>query len=284
MRSTGVKMGGGQAISIFLKGNDDLADALLATREGGKKLAKGLRERVNEIYESRIEIKISQEASGPTELLLLSRSSERASLSGSQRSPELMSQGAQSRLFEQPWDVVVFSLEPEVTHSVWVHRESGFRIALPPGADCGWSSDQKRFFLEQYEPQGLVPVERFREYFARFVADIKQRLPAHIIVFNCFAFDPHDRTRNYYGVQDTIALRALKFNLALIDISTEEGISIIDVDRVVAELGGASHVSAAFRYSARACELIRDEFLRVLQDIGFFERRPLVKQVGTKGR
>lgn len=285
MKPRDVKMGGNRRISVFLKGNEDLADALLAIGEGGQKLAKGLRQRVNEAYEGRFEVEVFQEPSGPSELLLASSSassSEHYSLAASEGSPSVMELNPPTRLFRHASDVIVFSLEPEITRPLWSHKKTGFRVSPHPGWEREWPPDQKQSFSEHYEPQGLVPVERFRQGFARLVAEIKERLAAHIIVFNCFAFDPNDRTRSYFGVQDTPALRALKFNIALIDISTEEGISIVDVDRVLAELGGASHVTEAFRYSPRACELIRDEFFRVLQDIGFFERRPLVMQVGRK--
>lgn len=103
-----------------------------------------------------------------------------------------------------------------------------------------------------------------------------------IVAFNCFAFDPDDATRNYFGLQDTLALRAMKFNRALIDLSIEEGISIVDVDRILAELGGTSHATGAFQYSLQACDLICAELFRIMQDIGFFEHRPLIPQMGRK--
>ena len=285
MKLGDVKMGGNRSISVFLKGNEDLADSLLAIGEGGQKLANGLRQRVNEAYEGRFEVEIFQEPSGPTELLLASSSPSSSGhycLAGSEGNPSLMDLAPPTRLFQHASDVVVFSLEPEITRPLWSHKKTSFRVSPHPGWEREWSPDQKQSFSDHYEPQGLVPVERFRQGFARLAAEIKERMAAHIIVFNCFTFDPDDHTRSYFGVQDTPALRALKFNLALIDISTEEGISIVDVDRVLAELGGASHVTNAFRYSPQACELIRDEFFRVLQDIGFFEHRPLVMQVGRK--
>lgn len=285
MKPKDVKMGGNRRISVFLKGNEDLADSLLAIGEGGQKLAKGLRQRVNETYRGRFEVEIFQESSGPTELLLASSlrpHPEHYPLASSEGDPGPVDLAPPTRLFQHAADVVVFSLEPEITRPLWSHKKTGFRVSPHPGWEKEWASDQRRSFADHYEPLGLVPVERFRQGFARLVADIKEQTAAHIIVFNCFAFDPDDRTRSYFGIPDTHALRALKFNLALIDISTEQGISIVDVDRVLAELGGACHVTAAFRYSPQACESIRDEFLRVLQDIGFFEHRPLVMQLGRK--
>ena len=278
-------MGGNRSISVFLKGSEYLGDPLLAIAEGGRKLAKGLRQQVSEVYAGRFEVDILQEHSGPAELLLepsLTAWSGSDSSAGTEDNPGPMDFTSPTRLFQRGSDVVVFSLEPEITRPVWIHKKTGLRVSPHPDRVKEWSFDQKQWFSEHFQLQGLVPVERFRHGFSRLAADIKEKVGAHIIVFNCFTYDPADRTRNYFGIPDTYAMRALKFNLALIDISIEQGISIVDVDRILAELGGASHVTEAFRYSPQACDLIRDEFLRVLQDIGFFEHRPLVMQLGRK--
>lgn len=280
------KSGGNPDISIFLSGSGAPADSLLSLGEGGGQLSKGLRQRVNEVYEGRFNVSISHEAAGgASELLLASFSPPlqgSAAPAGPQDDPRALELAPSTRLFELPSDIVVFSVEPEITRPVWRHRKTGIRVFPPREWERDWPADKKKCFSLAYEPEGLVSADRFRQEFARLVAEIKERVGAHIIVFNAFAYDPDDRTRNYFGVQDTPALRALKFNLALIDISTEEGISIVDVDRILAEMGGGAHAVGAFRHSQEACELLRDEFLRIMQEIGFFEHRPLVAQVGRK--
>ena len=211
MKPRNVKMGGNRRISVFLKGNEDVADSLLAIGEGGQKLVKGLRRRVNEAYGGRFEVEIFQEPSGPTELLLASSSrpsSEHNSLARSESNPGFMDLASPTRLFQHASDVVVFSLEPEITRPLWSHKKTGFRVSPHPRWEQEWSSDQKPSFAEHYEPLGLVPVERFRQGFARLVADIKEQMAAHIIVFNCFTFDPDDCTRSYFGMPDTYALRS----------------------------------------------------------------------------
>jgi hypothetical protein len=145
-----------------------------------------------------------------------------------------------SRLFEGPSDVVALSVQPEVALS-----------AAP-----------------------------FKENLARLIRAVKERLDAHVLISNASTVDPDDQVHNYHGREDTWALRAHKFNLALMDLSILEGISLIDVERLVAEHGAYRHVLQAGRYSREVHEAIRREFLRVLEDIGFFEDRPLVMQVG----
>jgi hypothetical protein len=77
-------------------------------------------------------------------------------------------------------------------------------------------------------------------------------------------------------------VRISLFNLALYEISVLEGISIIDVDRMIAELGAENHVVGPMTYSDAAYHHITQEFLRVMEDIGFFEHRPLMLQIGKR--
>ena len=120
---------------------------------------------------------------------------------------------------------------------------------------------------------------QFKENFIRLIKAVKERLDAHIIVYNRSSMDPDDHTHNYHGLEETLALRIHKFNLALMEISVLEGISIIDVDRLTAEFDGRGgrHALKALHFT------ICQEFLRVLEDIGFFENRPLVMQMGRRG-
>lgn len=277
MRTDRIKMGGEKRISVFLKGNHDLTDSLLAVGEGGQRLERGLRQRVREAYRGTFEIEIIHEPAGPSEFLLESLSPPSPERRDSE--PRPLAGESATRLFQQAADVMVFSLEPDITRPLWSGAEAA-SVAAPLDGGAG---RQRPGSAERCRPVGSVSVERFRDHFIRLVGEIKKRLGCHIIVFNCSSFDPDDHTRNYHGLEDTLALRAHRLNLALMDISTEEGISIVDTDRILAEMGGGRHVVRPFRYSTEACEAICEEFIRILQDIGFFERRPLVKQVGRAG-
>jgi hypothetical protein len=187
-----------------------------------------------------------------------------------------------TKLWSHRSDVVVFSLQPEVAHPLWRHRSSGYLVYVPPRWQLRATQEQRQRFSELFTSAGLLSVKQFKENFARLIAVVKERLGAHTLVFNCSSIDPDNHICNYHGHQDDLALRTHKFGLALIELSIQEGISVIDVDRQVAEMGGQRHVIGACRYSEDAHEVIGREFLRVLEDIGFFENRPLVMQVGQR--
>jgi hypothetical protein len=67
----------------------------------------------------------------------------------------------------------------------------------------------------------------------------------------------------------------------LIDVSHDEGISIIDVDRKIAEVGGDHAVTGAARYSEVGCLAIVDEIIRIVEDYGFLDDRALMEQIGA---
>ncbi len=154
-----------------------------------------------------------------------------------------------SRLWSDQPDIVVLSLEP---------------------------------FLQPRSSTVEIEVEEFKAGFMRLIKRLKERLDAHVIAYNCSSVDPEDHCYNYRGIAGTLALRVQRFNLALMEISIREGISIVDVDRIIAHLGGENHVTFALSYSTEAHQAIAREFLRILEEIGFFENRPLVMQIGRQ--
>ncbi|MEN8239407.1 MAG: hypothetical protein ABFR53_09425 [Actinomycetota bacterium] len=112
---------------------------------------------------------------------------------------------------------------------------------------------------------------------------IKEKVGAHVLIANVSTLDPSEKVFNYHDVDDDpVSLRAHRLDLMLVGVSHNEGISIIDVDRKIAELGGSIGVAAAFDYSERGCEIIVEEIVRVMDDYGFFDDRQLLAQVGAR--
>ncbi|MCI0645767.1 MAG: hypothetical protein L0346_12910 [Chloroflexi bacterium] len=272
------KVGGGQTVRLFLKGNEDLVASLLARPEGGTVLDHAFRDWVGEKYDGTVAVQITHEPCWRADLLL-------QQLEGVSLPDELRQQGLdddfiaaqfQSRLLEGPVDVVALSLQPEIAHELWQHRQAGYLLYPPPGWEQRWSPAQRRWFQEQFTPRGHITVAEFRQSFTRLVRYLKDELKAQVIVYGCASFDPDDTSHNYYQVADTLALRAHRFNLALIELSRQEGISLVDVDRLLAELGGRAHVRRVFEYSPEAYQAIGREFLRIVEDSGFFEQQALL--------
>jgi len=89
--------------------------------------------------------------------------------------------------------------------------------------------------------------------------------------------------------EDRAAARATSLGIARLnhsgfELSVATGASIIDADRTLAELGADEHVTGALSYSPVAYAALRDELVRVLDDYGFFDDRPVLAQVGHRSR
>jgi hypothetical protein len=146
-------------------------------------------------------------------------------------------------------DVLVVSIEPDVTA-----RRSGTDVTT-------------RFLSAMAE-----------------LAQLAKENDAHLIVFNGSTLDPDDTTSCFRDVAEPPSLVIHRLNLALMQLSVLDGLSIIDVDRVIAEIGGQRSLERLLSYAPQACDAICDEVVRVLDDYGFFESRPLLAQVGRRSR
>jgi hypothetical protein len=114
------------------------------------------------------------------------------------------------------------------------------------------------------------------------IRKIKEKVGAHILVPNVSTLDPSDPVFTYHGVtEEPWTLRGHRLNLMLIGVSHDEGVSIIDVDRKIAEVGGDQAVIGAARYGETGCSAIVDEIVRIVEDYGFLDDRPLMEQVGA---
>jgi hypothetical protein len=126
-------------------------------------------------------------------------------------------------------------------------------------------------------------VRRVESDLVAVVELIKEKVGAHVLVANVSTLDPSQKVYNYHDIDhEPVSLRAHRLDLMLVGVSHDEGISVIDVDRKIAELGGAVGVKAAFDYTTAGCETVAGEIVRVIDDYGFFDDRPLLAQVGAR--
>jgi hypothetical protein len=112
---------------------------------------------------------------------------------------------------------------------------------------------------------------------------VKRDPGSHVFVMNCSTVVPEEAVSNYSETDSQPrSLVAHRLNLVAMSLSFEEGVSIIDVDRLIAEMGGSEHVRGFLDYSPEACEAISREFARIAEEYGFFDDRPLLPQVGRQ--
>ncbi len=150
-------------------------------------------------------------------------------------------------------DVVIMSVDDEV-------RRLGERPG-DPGAAVAAVEDDLVAVVEALKPTG-----------------------ARVIVANASTVDPDSWPRTFAGLDvEPVGLRAHRLDAMLVRVSHDQGISVIDVDRAVAEIGAAGNLDAAMVYGPEAAARIARETVSVLEDYGFFDDRPLLEQVGAGG-
>lgn len=198
-----------------------------------------------------------------------------------------LSSGARERVAESYGGGVEIQVATEPCQGV-----SSFRQALESGPDRVGGSPltaafafQPHIVLMSLEPdlvaESPTDAERFREDLHEVIRLVKGELGSHVIVLTASTIDPEEIVSNYHGLDpEPASLRAHRLDLAVMKLSFEEGISLIDADRLLAEIGAREHVHGFLDYSPEACEALCGEFIRVIEDYGFLDDRPLIPQVG----
>ena len=278
---------GGKAVTrLFIKGNDDLVDGLLSSVDGGARLEKGVKECVAETYEGKFSLEVVQETAVTTDILL-------QQLQGVKFPEALRAQGLDdafltsqfdSKLLEEESDIIALSILSDLLYPRWRHQGEGYMICPPLDWQQRWSSEQRDWFIQNFSPIGKVQADEYKENMTQLIQLLKEKSTAHIVLVGASTFDPDDETHNLHGKEDPQSMRALRFNLVMVQLSEEEGITVIDVDRILAELGCSEHVNHIFNYSDETYKAICEEFVRVITDVSFFEERPILVQMGQRNR
>jgi lysophospholipase L1-like esterase len=103
--------------------------------------------------------------------------------------------------------------------------------------------------------------------FERIVTRIRERSAAPILVLNLSAVVPGDTVHCHLGLPETLATRIRRFDLGLAELSQRTGISVIDVDAVLARSGAMRAKLDALHFTADGCRAVAEEIVRVLDDL-----------------
>lgn len=261
-------------LTIFAKGNLDVRDSLHSLRVGGTVQWNGLNEIVRERFPGLV-VRVRHETSSRSDALLRARGTVPAALSG--RSPPLAAFPFASQFSDAVYagdaDVVVLSLQADLTMELLRHRRDGFLI-LPDGF-ASWPADDRRWAREEFVPTGLLDVATAMANFEAIVARLRERSSAPVLIYNFPSVVPGDTVHCHEGLEDLLSTRIRRFNLALTELSQRTGISVIDVDRIVARAGADRVKLDALHLSAEGCRLVAEEVVRVLADLGCLPAGPV---------
>lgn len=121
----------------------------------------------------------------------------------------------------------------------------------------------------------------FSEPFAEAISLLKSH-SVFTIVLNGSTFDPTESSSSWAGAAPPLSLMVHRLDAALIELSVLDGIAIVDIDRLVAETGGAGIVRGLLEYRPECSATVTAEIVRILDDSRFFAPGPSVTQVGRR--
>lgn len=182
-----------------------------------------------------------------------------------------------SRLFEQPANLVILSIQADVEQEAWCHRQENYKICPPADWQQQWSPAARQWLTSHFVKEGLLSVAQFQEHFSQLIDRLKKDVGAQIIVFNGSSYDPEDKSHNYSGRELPPFIRRHQFNLALAQLSAKHDFYIVDVDRISAAMGAGRHVLAPFVYSHELHQALGQEVECIAHQMGLFAQTSWLK-------
>lgn len=252
-------------LRLFLKGNLDLRDSLHVLRLGGTVAWNGL----NEVLRGRGALARIRHETNPR-LDLLAEADGRVPAALAARPLPFVAYPPEAQFsaafFEAEADAYLLSIQQELATWAMRHREEGWgfyaeRMEAWSAADRDWA----RATLRREPPPAPEGVAAALE---AVIARLRARTAAPVLVFNLSAYVPGETAHSLAGLGETVATRIRRLNLALAEVSMRTGVSVIDVDRVLAGAGAARLKFDALHMTAEGCRLVAEEVARVLEDLG----------------
>jgi lysophospholipase L1-like esterase len=169
-------------------------------------------------------------------------------------------------LFEASFDVVVLSIQPDLTTSLVRHRRDGY-LFYPSNSES-WSPVDQNWLRDEFDREELLNVGASMDNFAGIIGRIRQRSSAPILIYNVSSVVPGDAVHCYEWLGDIFATRIRRFNLGLTELSRQTGISVIDIDAVIARVGADRLKLDTVHLTPEGYRLVAEEVVRVLNDLG----------------
>jgi hypothetical protein len=257
-------------LTLFAKGNLDLRDSLHSLRRGETLAWNGINEIARERHPNWT-IRLRHETWTRSDALLEAAGVVPAELAA--RNLSLEAHGAPSQfsaaVFETDADAIILSIQPDLMVSLVRSRRHGY-LLLPAGWTA-WPEADRDWIRADFDSTPPLDAVRSMDNLGRIVERIRARTKAPILIYNVSSAVPGEQIHDYRGLEDSFSARIRQFNLGLIELSQKTGISVIDVDAILARAGADRLKLDAVHLNAEGCRLVAAEVVRVLEDLGLFQ-------------
>jgi lysophospholipase L1-like esterase len=257
-------------ITLFAKGNVDVHDSLHSCRVGGELLWNGINDVLRQTNPT-VTVRLRHETLTRSDALLAAEGKVPAGLEG--RDMDLGTYPLQSQfsqnVYTQASDAVILSILPDVASTLKRHKSDGY--FLYPAESTSWTESNRIWLRDEFETMPHLSVEQSMENLASVVDRIRQFKDVPILIYNLSPIIPGDFIHCYMGLDDTYSTRIRRFNLALIELSQAIGISIVDLDSVLARHGADQLKIDAMHLTPEGYRFVAEDVVRILDDLGVLE-------------
>ena len=255
-------------LKIFAKGNVDVFDSLHACRIGGQVVWNGVNEvlRARGLGSARLRHETSTGAWG-----LLHPPATDGPLAACPAAlvPYPLAMQASGELFATDADAIVLSILPDVAMRNFRDRETGAYVHID---EQGRLDEAASAWLSASHVMTDPPTaEETHVALREVLSRIRTHTPAPVLIYNLSPIAPGPIVHCFLGLEDSLAARIRRFNLMLIELSQETGVSIVDVESVVAKAGADRVKLDLHHLTGEGARLVAEEVVRVLEDYGVFE-------------
>jgi hypothetical protein len=254
-------------LTIFAKGNLDVRDTLHALRLNGDIVWNGVNDALRE-RGAGVTARVQHQTWTRSDALLAATGSVPEALAA--RPLDLGSHPAavqfSTALFDTQADVIVLSIQPDLYFPLLRSRQDGFLIF--PDDWTGWPAADQDWLRANFVLEPLLDAERSMRNLEQIIARIRERSRAPILIYNVSSVVPGESLHLYDAGEEALSTRIRRFNLALVGLAQRTGISVVDVDRIVAERGAQQCKLDATHLTPEGCRAVAQEVVRILEDHG----------------
>jgi hypothetical protein len=252
-------------VVLFAKGNVDVHDSLHSCRIGGLVQWNGINELTRAsgaLVRLRHETWTRSDAIAEADGTIPPELEERALPLGVY---PLTSQFSDALYTTDP-DAIILSILGDTATPLYRHKESGYQFYA---ADSDtWNAGDREWLKRRFSRTDLLDVSTSMSGLTKIIEKIRAHRDVPILIYNVSPIIPGETVYNYQGLDETYSTRCKRFNLALTDLSRETGISIIDVDTIIARSGADRLKVDAMHLTPEGYRLVAEEVVRVLGDLG----------------
>jgi len=250
---------------LFAKGNVDVHDSLHSCRINGSIRWNGINEltrpKMGTLIRLQHETWTRSDAIAESDGTIPAEVEERALPLGVY---PLASQFSNA-VFTNEADAIILSVLGDTANRLYRNNEQAYKF-FAANLEI-WNSNDREWLTSHFSHTNLLEVSQSMESLAKIVERIRSHKDVPILVYNVSSIVPGEDLNNYLGVDETYSTRCKRFNLALADLSRQTGISIVDVDTIIARSGADRLKVDAMHLTPEGYRLVAEEVVRILVDL-----------------